>query len=198
MYHKLIWLIIFIPSIILQSCTLSYYQIRSFKVKEGVRSEASSEPKDACNYEYFVTVEANPRQYTRKPTYSENRLKKDIIKYIEATQETFINNGCTANQTYNEYKANFKIKALISPLWSATGKDMITGLSCGLIPTWGINRNEYTYTFENRMLKKENVYEIDEKYYNHLFLFPIFWISFVNLNKIEAYKASLINFLEQP
>jgi hypothetical protein len=113
-------------------------------------------------------------------------------------QETFINNGCTANQTYNEYKANFKIKVLISPLWSATGNDMITGLSFGLIPTWGINRNEHTYTFENKMLNKENVYAIDEKYYNHLFVFPVFWISLINLNKFNAYKASLINFLGQP
>ena len=179
-----------------QSCTLSYFQIRGFKIKDKAKNAASVELKDECHYKYFVSVEANPRQYTRKPTYPEERLKDDIRKYIEATQETFNRKGCTAIHTNNEYEATFKIKVLMSPLWSATGKAKITYLSFGLIPTWEINRNEYTYTFENEILKKENVYAIDEKNYHHLIFFPVFWVSFINLNNINTYKASLTNFIE--
>lgn len=197
MNNRYIWLAILITSIMLQSCTLSYYQRRGFKIKEGIKNGSSTKLKDTYHFEYFFTIEAKPRQYTRIPTYNEERLKEDIAKYIKATQEIFLKNGFTANRINNEYKANFKIKVLMSPLWSATGHDMITGLSLGLIPTWGIKWKEYTYTFEDMLLKKECIYEIDEKYYNHLILFPVFWVSLINLNKINAYKASLTNFLEE-
>jgi hypothetical protein len=37
---------------------------------------------------------------------------------------------------------------------------------------------------------------VDTKSYNHLILFPVFWINFFTLDERRVYKDALTNFLE--
>jgi len=119
-----------------------------------------------------------------------------LQSYYESTKEIFNKIGCSANYVENEKAANFKIKVVRYKHLSALPQEWLTGLSFGLIPSWGTRENEYQYTFENVNKNKANTYYVDKHSFNHIILFPIFWVSFFTIDEDKVYKEALTNFIE--
>jgi tetratricopeptide (TPR) repeat protein len=184
------WVIGALSILLFQSCSIVHYQVRN------ELHDPSDGFKGACNIQYFVSVEGIPRQITRTPTYDEERLKKDKDEYRHATQEILTQKGCTAEVVETEKDANLKIHIIISPFWSALPQEWLTGLSFGLIPSWGTRPGEYVYVFEDKDAKKGHSYFIDQKTYNHLILFPLIWVNWITPDRIDAYQKALTNFME--
>ena len=66
----------------------------------------------------------------------------------------------------------------------------------GLIPSWGTRPNEYTYTFSNISNGASHEYSIDNVSFNHLVLFPVFWVTFLTLDESKEFESALENFIE--
>jgi hypothetical protein len=116
-------------------------------------------------------------------------------EYCKSAQKVFDQEKIAAMCTTNKEEATFLVNIKATPFRSALPQEYLTGLSFGLIPSWGTRYDEYTYTFEKVGEKKAHSYYVHSKSYNHLILFPIFWIDFIIYDESKAYEKSLRNYL---
>ena len=177
--------------LILQGCTVAYY-----KTDDELASSKGSLVKGSCNIEYFLEVSAEMRQRTTGTNEKPEWAEKAESKYISSTEKVFRSAGCLANQAASKGNANFIIKVEMPPFNSALGQEWLTGLSFGLIPSWGTRPNEYTYTFKNIENGSSHEYSIDNVSFNHLVLFPVSWVTFLTLDETKEYEGALENFIE--
>jgi hypothetical protein len=175
------WMAVFIATSMLLSCGISYYQVRN-----KLSGNSSQGYDEACDIKYFISIEMPEVAWARKHKN----------KYIESTQEIFDKKRCAARRVDHEEDANFKIRIAISYQINALPQEWLTGLSFGLIPSWGTRPGVLKYTFGNMGTKQGHTYFIDEKSYGHILLFPISWITFITLDEMDVYKKTLTNFLE--
>ena len=63
------------------------------------------------------------------------------------------------------------------------------------LPSWGTTPAIYVYWFENANSGNSRRYTVDAKSYNHVILFPIFWITDFTASSRSVYKEALTNFL---
>lgn len=187
--HTFFVLLLF--TFILESCTVAYY-----KVRNELEPNISKADGMACARKFSVSVLAVPRQLTRVPQYHLERFRKERLEFIHTAEETLSKNGCSVIFVEEEDEANFKIRVTISPLWSALPQEWLTGLSFGLLPSWGTRPSEFTFEFEDTETKAKHAYIVDQKSYNHLILFPFFWITFLTLDQTDVFEESLTNFIE--
>ena len=75
---------------------------------------------------------------------------------------------------------------------SALPQEWLTGLSLGLIPSWGTRRAEIRFTFTQGT--RTAAYLVDDKRVNHLVLFPVFWLSFILANNEAEFEKALNDF----
>jgi hypothetical protein len=182
-------LILVTISLMLQACTVARYDLKNkFSVpaplfKEGEKTE------------YYISLSAKPEQLTRDANYSADQIKKIRLKYSESTQKVFDQEGIPAAETPNRDSAAFLICIKSTPYFSALPQEWLTGLSFGLIPSWGTRHNEYSYTFEKIGAKSEHTYTVDNKSFNHLVCFPVFWTMFFTLDESRVYEKALRNYL---
>jgi hypothetical protein len=127
--------------------------------------------------------------------HNEDVLLTAKKEYIESTKEIFNKYGCKANYVETEQDANFKIRVVrfrnISPL----PQEALTVLSFGLIPSWGTKEKVIEYSFNDISKNRSHGYYIDEHTYNHILLFPIFWINFISMDENRTYKETLTDFI---
>lgn len=177
-------------SVILQGCTITYYELR-----DEIAAKAPSNKGGGCDFNYSFAMD----DYRRLRTIGNQpnpRAAEDLEKYMKATQAVFTQKGCKANKIEDQDKAEFKIDVIRAPQLSALPQEWLTGLTCGAIPSWGTRYGEYQYTFTNVPTKKDHTYFVDRPAFNHIIVFPVFWLSFFGLDEIELYKRALTNFLE--
>jgi hypothetical protein len=206
-----LFIAIFISALLLQSCSVSYLQLRN-----ELRENPSSAYSQPCNVKYSIYIEGHKKRvdagdvgWRHRDSLHEDRLQERIAtiqkihddwlqKYIEPTQEIISKKGCVANYVEHEEEANLKIRIVASGfrLLHTAPQDWLTGLSFGLIPSWKIEKDGYKFYFENASMKREHSYSVDKKTFAHLILFPIFWVTFITLDEMDVYKKALINFLE--
>lgn len=177
-------------TVILSGCTITYYELRN-----EIAPKASSDKKGSCDFNYSFTMD-DYRRFRTIGNQPNPRAAEDLEKYMKATQTVFTQKGCKANKIDDQDKTEFKIDVLRTPQLSALPQEWLTGLTCGAIPSWGTRYGEYRYTFTNLQLNKNNTYYVDRPAFNHIILFPVFWISFWGTDEIELYKRALANFLE--
>jgi hypothetical protein len=177
--------------LILQGCTVAYY-----KTDDQLSSASVSKVSGNCNIDYYLEISAEQRQRTTGTNERAEWAKNARAKYISSTESVLNFAGCSANQTALKENANFIIKVKISPFNSALGQEWLTGLSFGLIPSWGTRPNEYTYTFSNISNGAIHEYSIDNVSFNHLVLFPVFWVTFLTLDESKEFEGALENFIE--
>jgi hypothetical protein len=176
---------------LLQSCTVAYYQVQN-----GLEVHPELNPIPDCTVTFTLTVLAHPRQLTRTPSYKDEWLAKDYQKFEKATKKVFAKRGCKARKVDNEEEAGFRIKILKSPLLSALPQEWLTGLTFGAIPSWGTRPGELFFYFEDFALAKHHTYIVDSKSYNHIILFPVFWVTIIMKNESDIYKDALNNFIQ--
>jgi len=181
--------IVLIAALLLSSCSVAHYQIRNSL------TSTSQERNKPCDIKYSLDVTSGSRTNTFGVRDSkEDELQKLRSKYIESTKKVFTSNGCTATYVITEGESNFKVRVERLRNISALPQEFLTGLSFGLIPSWGTRPSQYIYTFEDTKTKKSNSYYIDERSYNHLILFPVFWVTFIMLDEFSTYEKALTNF----
>lgn len=184
-------LVVFIAALLLSSCTVAHYQIRN---RLSDASQKLGEPGD-IKYSHDIKSGSITNTFGIRKT-KEDELQKLRSKYIESTKEVLNKKGYAATYVKTEGEANFKVRVERLLNISALPQEWLTGLSFGLIPSWGTRPSQYIYTFEDTKTKKKYTYYIDQKSYNHLILFPVSWITFIMLYEFNIYEKALINFIE--
>lgn len=182
---------VIIVALLVSSCTVAYYQIRNRLSNE---SQEHSEP---CEIMFSLDISSGFRTNTfGVQESSKDWLQRLKSKYIESTKEVLNKKGCAATYVNSEGEANFKVRVKGLLNISALPQEWLTGLSFGLIPSWGTRPSEYIYTFEDTKTNKIHTYYIDKKSYSHLILFPVFWVTFITLDEFKIYEKALANFIE--
>lgn len=75
---------------------------------------------------------------------------------------------------------------------SALPQEWLTGLSFGLIPSWGTRPAEARFTFIQGNEKAS--YVVDKISVNHLFLFPVFWVSYLLADFEQEFTKALMDY----
>jgi len=174
----------------LQACTIAYYDLRN-RLENPLTSRA------ACHSTYSIDLASG--SYTNTFGLRETgrqRLQQAKDKYIADTRDVLGSKGCRAAYVEKEDEAILQVRIQHLGHISALPQEWLTGLSFGLIPSWGTRPSEYTYSFKHTPTGKSHTYTVDSKSYNHLILFPVFWITFFTLDERGVYKDALENFLE--
>lgn len=185
----LLLLFLLVVSLLLQSCTVAYFSI------DNELTKPSLQYKQEHKVAYYVSVTGQPVYKTMTREYSPQKLQNMCAWYGELTQKVFDREGLVASCTTNKEEASFLIAVKATPFRSALPQEYLTGLSFGLIPSWGTRYDEYSYTFEKTGEKKAHSYYVNAKSYNHLILFPIFWVDFFTCDESRVYEKALRNYL---
>ena len=174
----------------LQGCTIAYFDLRN-------ELDSSSTSRATCDVKYSINFASGSYTNTFGLREAEKeRLQVERDKYIADTRDVLSSKGRKATYVEKEDDATLEIHIKHLAQISALPQEWLTGLSLGLIPSWGTRKSEYTYSFKEKPTGKSHTYMVDTKSYNHLILFPVFWISFFTLDENRVYKNALTNFLE--
>jgi hypothetical protein len=179
-------------SLLFSACTIANYQTRNMFNNTGPL--VHNEPCD-IKYTFVITSGSRTNTYGVRDT-KEDQLQELKNRYIESTEKVLKNHPCAIAYVEDGDQANFKVRVERMRDLSALPQEWLTGLSLGLIPSWGIRPNTFVYTFDDTKAGKYHSYYIDERTYNHILLFPIFWVNFLTPNEFDVYEKSLINFVQ--
>ncbi len=182
--------LIILSALVLQGCTIAYYDLKN----ELDRAPTS---KAICDVKYSINVTTN--HYANFLGFREDkevRLQAERDKYVADTRDVLNNKGCKATNVEKEDEATLEVRIVRVVDYHARPQQWLTGLSLGLIPSWATMKSEYTYFFKEKSTGKSHTYTVDLKTYNHLILFPVYWINLFTLDENRVYKNALTNFLE--
>lgn len=186
------WIATIVIGVLLSSCSVAHYQVR-YETDSGTTNETIE--LNEVKFSLIITSEHHTNTLG-VPRSNNADMEKFKNKYITSTNKVFKKQGYISSYTENATEALFKLQVERSLSISALPQEWLTGLSLGLIPSWGTRPNQYIYSFENTITGSKHRYAVDQKSYNHLIFFPAFWISFFTLNEYRVYEKALIKFLE--
>ena len=176
--------------VMLQSCSISYLELRN------ELDSANNSNADYCEVSFSLSY--NSADYTNTYGVVERREKylSDVEKYrVSKTLEFLRNMGCDSVYVDKNKGATLNIAILEQRQFSALPQEWLTGLSLGLIPSWGTREAQYIYDFKNTVTGKSKTYYVDEKSFAHILLLPVFWITFFTLDEGEKYEDALKDFI---
>lgn len=127
-------------------------------------------------------------------THEPEEVERIRRGYVDRTVDTLDGLGCGAGEASGDVEPNLSIIVDRQLQLSALPQEWLTGLSFGLIPSWGTKYGQYTFTFTNADTAHTHTYVVDQRDYNHLVLFPVFWVTFFTANEHRAYANALANF----
>ena len=176
----------------LTSCTITHY-----KITNELAHEKPHLHNQECDIKYFFVFTSGSYTNTFGAMKdSDKRVFELQKKYEESISNILSDKGCKASQVNSENSANFTIQVERQMSISALPQEWLTGLSLGLIPSWGTRPKQFVYTFGDNTTGSKHSYTIDQKSYNHLILFPFFWISFFTADELNVFEETLNNFIE--
>lgn len=182
-------LLLLATSLVLQACTVAYYNLNNKLADPSPLYERGE------NVAYHLSVNAKPEQLTRDAHYTPSQIQQMMRRYSESTKKVFGQEGVIATEVETPDDASFLINISSTPFFSALPQEWLTGLSFGLIPSWGTRHNEYSYAFEAVGVKSVHTYTVDSKSFNHLVCLPFFWTMFFTLDEPKVYEEALRNYL---
>ena len=162
-----------IPILLLQACTIAHFNLRD------ELNHPEPQNKRIRTITYHVSVKACSVFNTRIRECTDSDLECIRARYCKATQEVFDRATISATCVTNVENASFLIDINMAPFRGDLEQEYCTGLTFGLIPSWGTRSNECVYTLS----------------YNHLLLFPAFWVNLLTLDESRFYKRALNNYL---
>ncbi|MGH8371333.1 MAG: hypothetical protein ACRETO_01210 [Gammaproteobacteria bacterium] len=181
----------FLSILLLQACTIAVNNIRDPLPSNGPA------PKNPCNIEYSLVIDSAAFTNTLgKDNTEDAQIEKIKSKYINSTNEALQSIGCQSAYTNDQKSSDFIISIKRQLYFSALPQEWLTGLSFGLIPSWGTRPEQYVYSFKNKIDGKSHSYIVDVKSYNHIILFPVSWITLITADEYRTYKKALINFVK--
>jgi len=170
-------------------------------VQFELRNKLSDIPQarvDPCAIRYSLVITGGSHINTfgvRQSGAAE--LEKLRSRYVEATKEALGKMRCAtsyAEAPGGEADLRVRVQRLLS--LSMLPQEWLTGLSLGVIPSWGTRPRQYTYTFENTRTKKTHIYYVDKTTYNHLVLLPALIFADPESQELDVYREALANFME--
>lgn len=176
-------------SLFLSSCSIITYDIRNElpEVENG----------ESCKIAFTLDLQSGHSTNSFGNQAHENEVLKELEEnYIKTTLNTLNSLGCSSKQAKNISESNFTINVSRQLQLSALPQEWLTGLSLGLIPSWGTKYSQYVFTFTHEGSGKTHSYQIDQNNYNHLILFPVFWVTFFTTDEQRAYTNALTNFIK--
>lgn len=173
------------------SCTIVHYKITNELAKE------KSHTHSQCDINYFLVFTSGIYTNTfGDQKDSDKRALELQKKYEESIEKVLSYKGCKINKADSANAANFIIQVKRQLFMSALPQEWLTGLSFGIIPSWGTRPEQFVYTFEDKKTGTKHSYIIDEKSYNHLVLFPVFLFTYSKLTEFNVFEETFTNFIE--
>ena len=111
---------------------------------------------------------------------------------VTATERVLKERGCTFRRLEQKIDATLKIHVQRSRYTGALPQEWLTGLSLGLIPSWGTRESEYSYSFMLEPGARGHRYTVDTFSISHLLLLPF---GFFSPDDSAVYRDALRNFL---
>ena len=186
-YIRLIFYIFL--SFFLNACTVITYELRN-KLAQ-IENSAPCEIIFTLNLQSIYSTNSFGEQ-----SHEIEKIKKIKENYVSNTLNTLTNLDCSAKQTANITESNFSINVSRQLQLSALPQEWLTGLSFGLILSWGTKYAQYVFTFSHHDSGASYSYTIDQNHYSHLMLFPVSWITFFTADEHSAYTKALKNFMK--
>lgn len=189
---KILHCSVLILLVTLQACTIARFRLRNDAQGENQSVNTLTPP---CSLRYTIDVQYEMRLTHTQPDLGGQAPQTITDRYVAATEDVFKGMSCVFEQVDKNGQPSLHIQVLVSPMLSALPQEWLTGLSLGLIPSWGTRYGEFVYKFVNKNTDESVTRYVDLKSFNHLTLFPVFWMSFVGQDEIALYKKALIDFI---
>jgi hypothetical protein len=127
-------------------------------------------------------------------TFGPKETKPEIVReretqYRAAAEQVLSERRCVPDGSGGD---TLQIKVEEMQQLSALPQEWLTGLSLGLIPSWGTRPAEIRFTFLQG--SRTATYLVDDKRVNHLVLFPVFWLSFFLVDNEAEFEKALRDF----
>lgn len=182
-------------SVLLQACTVGHHRIRPGK---DVPGRATSKCPEPCSISYSIEVEYRMRLSHSRPPFGGDAPERIRQKYIEATDMALKEAGYRFERVNRREDADFIAEVLEAPFVSALPQEWLTGMSLGLIPSWGTRYGELAFRLTNRQTGRSITRYVDWWSFNHLIVFPVFWLTILNADSdVELYRDELIQFVKE-
>ena len=127
-------ILIILDLILLSGCTVGYYRTHG-----ELNTLANRSTNDNCNFKYIFSVKGG---HSRSAKFGK-QIRDD---YAASIEKVFKNNKCNGKQVTKEADANLLINIELTNAHDALAQEFLTGLSIGLIPSWGARRDEFSNT----------------------------------------------------
>lgn len=173
--------------VFLNACSVVSYQLRDERPKLAGLS--------SCQISFALKL--NTRHFSISQNHSPHEIvthNKLIRSYIDSTKKKLTSLGCRVSQVTGLEDANFIIDIERNLYVSALPQEWLTGLSFGLIPSWGVKYGQYVFSFTHIDSNTQYSYQVDQYNYNHLLLFPFFWVTLITADEQRIYQKALTNF----
>ena len=187
-------ILVIISLTILSACTVGRYTLEN-SINSSKESQQSIEKKVRINY--YISIKGRQIFDTRSSCFRSKRVREYKKDYAQVTKEILLNiyEIKDAKLVSNKNNADLIIDINYHTHPSATDGEWLTGLSFGMIPSWGTRKNEVSFRLNNTSLNKIHNYWVDDNRFNHLIAFPFTWTLFFIDYPMDKYKDALGDFL---
>ena len=184
-------LVVALAALTLQACTIAVYDLRN-------KLENPRPGMPSCDVTYSISLVSAfyTNTFGKRPT-NKRRTQEARDRYVADTGEVLRQKGCRATYVEKDDEATLEIRIEHLAHVSLLPQELLSGMSAFVIPSWGTRKSEYVYSFGDKASGRAHRYEVDQKTYHHLTLFPVFWITFFTADERKVYKDALTNFLER-
>ena len=175
-----------VMALVLSGCTVAWYDLKPVAMTGSTQKQ--------CPKAVDVVLSSVATTNTFGPQEREQQQLTEMReRYIKAATRVLAAHDCRAAP---DGDGTLRIKVEEVQQLSALPQEWLTGLSFGLIPSWGTRPSELRFSFSYK--DRAGIYVVDEKRINHIVLFPVFWLSFVLIDEESEFRAALEDFLAGP
>lgn len=179
--------LLLLTSLLACGCSIVTYDLRD--------ELAETQRQPGCDIAFALDIQSSHQTNSLGPTpHQSEEIERIRQGYVTRTLDTLGDLGCSVAEAPSEAEPNLLINISRQLQLSALPQEWLTGLSFGLIPSWGTKYGQYSFTFIRADIGHTHTYIVDQRNYNHLVLFPVFWITFFTADEQRSYANALANF----
>ena len=187
-------LLILISLTFLEGCTVGKFDLR----EKEYQIPNNSNVQWTCPSRFTLSMERKVHTNTFGKKKSKPELISKTKREFEIITENKLNElNCLANDKINsKIDTVLEINILENKSLSALPQEWLTGLSFGVIPSWGTRPEQWIFEFKQGDYIRS--YVVDDSRFNHIVAFPFFWLSFFTMDIESKYKEALTEFTQNP
>lgn len=160
-------LIILFALLVLSACTVVRYDYRA-------------EPSGA------ISLKSGPAKVHISGT------KIDLDKFRSTTAEVLANKGISASFVEDQKSSDIQVQVTRERFYTL-GQEYLTGLSFGIIPSWGTREDKFIYRIATSSAQVS--VHVNETTYNHILLTPICLLQLPFMTDTRIYKNALSQYI---